>query len=410
MHVLMICDRLVMGGIATLICRISSKLIEDRHRVTLLTKFAPDMELTIPDGVNLVVLPRLFLLMVPVYAKWYTKKHFTDVDAIPCFDRTSLCMATLISQHTASRSGVVCLAYSPWEMKPTNLINYHRGGNIFQFPCRLYDKFLPDTQKAFMSPQVRQSHQSAYERSFDGSIIFPVPIFHPKATSRKTLADIRKGHIVSVGRLCSSIKQYNFTVLDDVKNLIDEGFYVTWDIYGNGDLTEKIEGRILELGIQDSVFVHGVLDYNRFADVVGEAHLFIGMGTAALEAAAMGVPTIVAHAATWESTTHGFLHDQPFGILGEILKDQPMHSISNFIKKVILSDDAEYTGLSEADQCAAKRYTFDVLMEQFYRFIRNSKPIEITSSHFYLHAMACKLPFGDRFWPDTDTDFVNPTV
>lgn len=403
-------ERLAMGGIETLICRISRKLIEDGHRVTLLTKFSPNPELAIPDGVKLMVLPRLHKLLVPAYSKWFTKKHLADVDAMPCFDRTSLCIATLISQHTASRSGVVCLAYSPWEMKPTNLHHYHSGGNIFQFPCHLYDKFLPDTQKAFMSPQVRKSHETAYERAFDGSIIFPVPIFHPEATFRKTLADIRKGHIISVGRLCSSMKQYNFTVLDDIKQLIKEGHSVTWDIYGNGDLMEKIKNRIRELGLQDTVFVRGNLDYKRFAEVVGEAHLFIGMGTAALEAAIMGIPTIAAHPATWESTTHGFLHDQPFGILGEIIKNQPMHRISNYIRKVILANDVEYANLADADQRAANQYTFDVMMEHFYTFIRNSKPIDIKSSQFYLHAMACKLPLKTIFWPESDKDFVNPNV
>jgi glycosyltransferase involved in cell wall biosynthesis len=350
------------------------------------------------------------MLLIPAYAKWFTKKHLADVDAIPCFDRDVLCMASLISQFTESQSGVVCFAYSPWEMKPTNLENYRSGGRVFQFPCHLYDKILPDSQKAFMSPQVRGSHEAAYERSFEGSIVFPVPIFNPPAISSNSPARLRKGHIVSVGRLCRDMKQYNFTVLDDIRKLTDEGIDVTWNIYGDGDLTEKVEQRIHELGLQERVFLRGVLDYQQFASVVSEAHLFVGMGTAALEAAIMRVPTIIAHASTWEGTTHGFLQNQPFGIIGEVVKGQPIHKIYDFIKKVIQADDSEYAAIAEAYSMSAHQYTFDSLMEKFYDFMQKAAPIHSRHSQYYIYAFAIKLLEVTGFSRKSDDNFFNPKV
>jgi glycosyltransferase involved in cell wall biosynthesis len=399
----------VMGGIETLILRMAKRLRGDGHNVTILTQSFPEGEMVLPDGVNLIVVKHFRYLMLPLYARWFARKHLGEITAITCYDRLALCIASLISRYGKKNPGVVCMAYSPWEMKPSNAGQF-RKNTIFEFPTILYDKVLPDSQKAFMSPPVRSSHESVYQRQFEGSIIFPIPIFEMRSEFECGKRQFEPGRIVSVGRLCDEMKQYNLSLLPEIRKLVDVGNHVRWDIYGHGKLYGAMQEKIKELDLQDVVFLHGNLDYEKFADTVSSAQVFVGMGTAALEAAILGVPTVIAHAATWQNTSHGFLQDQPFGIVGEIVNELPTCNIIDVIKEALLADTDAYALLSRKSREASEKYTFEVFMPDFYAFACVAKPLISDRAKHYRHALASKILFRLKMWPPGDDDFLNPHV
>lgn len=399
-----------MGGIGTLILRMSERLLADGHKVTILTKFPPATGLIFPQKARLIIERSFFRLLSPPFARRYIRRHLDDVTAIPCLDRHSLCIASLISRYCGNGAAVVAMAYSPWEMKPINVGKFQSGDKIHEFPTLIFNKDLPDSQKAFMSPQVRSAHEAAYGRQFVDSIVFPIPIFEPPHAFDPHHRPVTPGLIVSVSRLCNVMKQYNFALLADIRILLDQGHNVRLDIHGEGPLWNDMVAKIEELHLQDFVHLHGNLDYKDFASGVSRARLFVGMGTAAIEAAILGIPTIIAHAATWNGTSHGYLQDQPFGIVGEIVNDMPSYKLLDFIRTGLTSSESDYALLAQESRNAARRYTFDALMPDFYRFIEKARPVNSRELDHYFYAISYRGLRKFGIWPAIDDDFFDPVV
>lgn len=85
-------------------------------------------------------------------------------------------------------------------------------------------------------------------------------------------------------------------VIQSIKNLIDEGILVYYDIYGKGPYEEYIQKYIKKMGLEEYVKLRGYT--SKPEEVLGEADCFAfpsireGLGMSALEAMACGVPVI----------------------------------------------------------------------------------------------------------------------
>lgn len=122
-------------------------------------------------------------------------------------------------------------------------------------------------------------------------------------------------NIVSIGRLVP-FKAYNRKVPEIISRLLKGGVSARWDIWGNGDDQNIIMNEILKHGVDTNVELHGPLDYSKLKETLVKADLFVGMGTAALEAAMLGVPTICCIDGV-EDLCYGYLHEAPEDIIGE---------------------------------------------------------------------------------------------
>lgn len=102
----------------------------------------------------------------------------------------------------------------------------------------------------------------------------------------------RKG-IVTTGRLAP---QKNHNLLIDAFNLIKDKTDENLTIYGEGELRDKLQKKIDELGLAERVFLPGNSD--EVVKVVGSARLFVlssdfeGMPNSLMEAMALGTPCI----------------------------------------------------------------------------------------------------------------------
>jgi glycosyltransferase involved in cell wall biosynthesis len=138
------------------------------------------------------------------------------------------------------------------------------------------------------------------------------------------------GKIVSVGRL-DKMKSYNIYMVDVVKDLLQRGYKVSYDIYGEGPLREEIEEKIRISKLEKHIHLRGQMDYRETEITLSDAFVFVGMGTASIEASMCGVPSIVAIADATEPLTYGFLQDLPFGSCGEMLDRRPTLHISDIL-------------------------------------------------------------------------------
>jgi glycosyltransferase involved in cell wall biosynthesis len=114
--------------------------------------------------------------------------------------------------------------------------------------------------------------------------------------------------IVAIGRLVD-FKTYNFYMIKVLKNLKTKGFNVQFDIYGDGPLKAQIADEINKAGLSDSIHLKGTLDYLKFDETVSNYNLFIGSGTAIIQAAALGLPSIVGVENVIEAETYGYFSD-----------------------------------------------------------------------------------------------------
>ncbi|MBK6812637.1 MAG: glycosyltransferase [Sandaracinaceae bacterium] len=166
----------------------------------------------------------------------------------------------------------------------------------------------------FMNEECRRAHAKRWNVDLRGSAIATLPVdmcedaWAPESSGRL--------RIVSVGRLVE-FKAYNVEAPKMAALLRDAGLLVTWDIYGDGPLGAEIRNEIERQGVGDSVRLLGELPYRDFQKTVVGYDLFIGMGTAALESAMVGVPTICATDGERERC-YGFLHELPYGNVGEV--------------------------------------------------------------------------------------------
>lgn len=142
--------------------------------------------------------------------------------------------------------------------------------------------------------------------------------------------------IVSVGRL-THFKAYNFGASDIVRDLRSGGIDCTWHIWGEGEDLERARDYAKAVGVHDHVQFHGTLPYSQLVPEVCRHDVFVGMGTAALEAAAGGVPTVLAIVCS-KNDCAGYLYEAPSDSIGE--------DVANLERKKIVSVLRQFSSMS----------------------------------------------------------------
>lgn len=122
--------------------------------------------------------------------------------------------------------------------------------------------------------------------------------------------------IVSIGRLVS-FKTYNEHLIKSI-DLINERFETNYEyhIYGDGPTRDYLEG--LASQVTSKVVFHGNVPYSKFQEILEGSLLFVGVGSALLEAAATGVPCMYGIDSMEEPLTYGYFHEVPGTNLGEV--------------------------------------------------------------------------------------------
>lgn len=180
----------------------------------------------------------------------------------------------------------------------------------------------------FMNDCCRKTHSDFLSCDLSKNRIVPVPIDQrlPRWTGSSDADPIR---IVSIGRIVS-FKAYNFALPKIVAEFAREGRSVTCDIFGYGREKDRLINLVNLYDVSNLLKVHDAIPLEMFDEVVSKYDLFIGMGTAALQAAQLGVPTILAIVDD-ECGAHGFMHSAPFGNLGESDASIPRRDLKEVI-------------------------------------------------------------------------------
>jgi len=173
---------------------------------------------------------------------------------------------------------------------------------------------------------------------------------------------VRRMKLVAIGRI-TGFKSYNIHFLTAVAQLRRAGVPVEYHVYGEGDAIGGVRRRIDELGLASCVHLHGNVDYNRFAEVIADAGLLVGSGTALLEAAACGVPALIGIEAQPDDRSYGFLHEMEGFAYHEQGIDHPLTPFAEHVERMLALDDEGYRRMCEASVRKAQQYSIERLVD-----------------------------------------------
>lgn len=225
---------------------------------------------------------------------------------------------------------------------------------------RLVAKAVGDSRIFYMNAECREAHERRWRSDLGVSPIIPLPVAEQPMLWRGGGADGLR--LVSVGRLVD-FKTYNLSAAEITRESRNAGIALDWDIYGAGPLEDAIAQATARHGVDQAVTLKGVLPYAEFPETVAGYDLFVGMGTAALEAAMIGVPTIVATESE-SRRTYGYLHDLPFGNVGERQRLEPGHDLGELIMSYARSSEQERQAISRRCRAAALAYGMTGMVER----------------------------------------------
>jgi len=345
------------GGIQTLILRYVDFLLENKIKVHLVCKGGPLLSSLNPivslyvyrNTIDLIRVSSLINCISVNFASAYRLLSFDGPSLIDGF-----CLEALIPSIKSHISGVFHpRAYFMDDDHPLRHKAYYYALKG-RFNCKIF----------FMNSECLFSCSRKFPELFRESVIIPLPIrSHPyRYVPSKSNNHI---NIVSVGRY-TSFKAYNLSASQIIDECQLQGISVTWTFFGYGPLKEEMIRLAFSTGKCNQIRILDTLDYTDFADVVNSFDLFVGMGTAALEASCLGVPAIFAIDGN-KYYTHGFTFDLPFGNVGEELPNRGIHRISKLISYFANLSFQQKLSISQSCRSATKDYSLD----NFHALISN---------------------------------------
>jgi len=360
----------ILGGVETLAVRMSRWLVSHGHTVIILSN-------RIDKSGDSLFDKRVRLLsheqgQYALGCSWKVKKickklNIPRPDLIKGFDPESCWEASVLSQAFTPSPKVIAGVYLPTvSTTSTRLFRETRQKMLLQH----FEKRLNRNNRLFISDEQLENYRKERAPLMEGHV-WPLAVDVGRFTSAQRQP--RKGSLVSIGRL-SPMKEYNLYMVDVVARLVRSGLDVTWDVYGDGPDEEHVKNLIHESGMEDRIRLHGRLPYDRFQDALLNAYIFVGMGTAAVEAAACGVPVVVAIAHDPTGMTYGRISRLPMGNIGDRMIRPPHLFVEDEIKAILELTPQHYAREAEIDRAAALQYDMEQRMQHFMDIVERATP------------------------------------
>jgi len=196
--------------------------------------------------------------------------------------------------------------------------------------------------------------ESYYKKKFDLPIV-PIGIKIP--SKEKAIFNPNSNKIISIGRLVE-FKTYNehiINIIDDINNIHEASY--EYHIYGYGPNEEKLK-KLADTKNSKIIF-HGILEYSKIQNILSDCILFVGSGTAIIEASSFGIPSIIGIESNKQSETYGLFSDLVGFSYNEdnldIKKTKYINIANNFFKL----DKGQKTNISYEHMRKAKEFSID---------------------------------------------------
>jgi Glycosyl transferases group 1 len=362
----------ILGGIETLIGRMARWLVNDGHQVTVLTASNQNWANLLPKGTRCIALGERFGELKYYFhaGKLLKSLGIPPADVIKSFDLKSSWVACQLARLAVNDCKVIAGIYNPnvfrWEYAPNSLAPW----SLEKLYLENFLECIPPNARFFCDVGQIEELQDIHHQK---GVLWPIPIdtkqFYPGSRKAKW------GKIVSVGRL-SPMKEYNLYMVEVVKKLMKRGRNVSWSVYGEGQYRTEMHECIERHGLERVISMEGTVPYERFWQVLEDACIFVGMGTAILEAALFRVPNVVAVAYDREGLTYGPIYRLPRGSIGELSTSPPRLKVVDEIERILHLQPSEYEAEQEAVYSHVQIHAVEASMRQFLGLVQQVDPLE----------------------------------
>lgn len=351
----------VMGGYETLIMRMSDYLVRQGHSAYLIS---PSIDERLRAEFNsAVVIQNSGIDFNELYAhgafeRFYNSVELPMLDVIICIDMRSYILAGLmLAELNCPNVRLILGLFQPDSVRQVT----GRDGVALMVRWLLKQEGSRTSVVAMLKKLQREWDGHFAGVCASDFISLPVELVRFRAVKRSP----DPYRIVSVGRL-DDYKTYNIFMIEIVRRLVDRGLDVRYDIYGEGPYQSKIELEIQKYKLEDRVCLRGHLAYEHFPQVLKTAYCFVGMGTAAIEAAAAGVPVAYSPPRDMIGVTHGLFHKFDVTELGGFAHEtNPPLKIYDVLLDLMLLDATQYSAECEASSATMEMYSMDSVMAQY---------------------------------------------
>lgn len=390
---LLVYGALVMGGIETFFVR----LIKSRYEMGLKTKILltqpeifshPELlsearkygdvvfiqQLFAVPSVVLKVIPKAFFPLLPV-KRDVVGQVFKDISQIHVSDGFSAIVAFSFMQRLEKQLPITVGFYHSKEFlwgANKNLPYFEKVNRTFVFNC------LAQSNLIIFNESLVALYQQ-HGRDLSNANCFPIGVVDV-SSSDISLAFCVKSvsplKIVSVGRLVD-FKQYNKWMIELVAELKNSAMSLEYHIYGNGPLEASLRDLTKRLGVVDAVHFHGLLNYADFDATVAQYDIFVGSGTAIVQAAALGVPSIIGIENVAEPYSYGYIAD----IAGFSYNENGLYEkmpVAGLLHRYFAMSDTDKTMLKHKHIEKAKTFSMATCIANFACVEANAKPANIT--------------------------------
>jgi glycosyltransferase involved in cell wall biosynthesis len=374
----------VLGGIETLISRMSKWLIARGDHVTLLTTSVTQWKGILPAGIECRTPGKRFRdLYYPLHAaRLWKELEVPDVDIIKTFDLPTSWVGCILSGLMSKAAKVISGIYNP------HVFAVNRGRQVLMDGWPLYLRnFLeniPNDARILWVPDEIRELQDVHGPN-QSARLWPLPIDGERF--RNVVRTPKWGQIVSIGRL-ALMKEYNLYMVEVIGALRAAGYDVKWDVFGTGPYEPQMRALIKQHKLEEHIILRGELEYHRFAEALQNAYVFVGTGTALLEAAFCGVPSVLTLAYETAGMTYGPIHRLPFGMAGQLAKEPPRFKVLDEITRILELSPQDYQKESEQTLECVQGYCLDPRMKEFETLVAqagypNRRPLLYWQNYLY---------------------------
>jgi glycosyltransferase involved in cell wall biosynthesis len=358
-RVLAIYDNLQLGGIQTFLVRFAKRFGAECAGLTLLTNRRGNAELAAAfEQHGRIEVDKTFG-NVP----FRRRSRLQRPDCILAFDTSSLLEAAALQKFVFPAARVLVFVAHPREFCP--------GKSRRLRDCLAADLLLqlPPRNIAFMNDACRQEHFERLGSNLNQCVVAPLPVDVSRFTSIPIGPKV-PGRVVSVGRL-TRFKSYQRNVLPVIAKLRWEGMPIELHFHGDGAEERNLRGLVCRYDLEKHVYFHGPVPYSALPEVFHSAWAFLGMGTSVVQAAAAGVPALVAVESAALPETFGFLSETDGFGTGEIGTPSTRQRIEDKLRHLYTHPE-EHAQISAECRTAALRFSEEALWTAHARWISDS--------------------------------------
>lgn len=381
MEILLVNHSLYTGGVETLMVRMANWLVRNGHGCSIILResFPGDLCPLLDPRVKLrVTRNRWDLLAIPLLRRLIWKSwRIPAPDIIYTLEQNWAVVGLLISDLFHHRGpGMANGAYHPnqfcYEQNPSN------PGRLGLFQRKLYDRHYRDAQKFFMSEETRAGHEAFFVRPLKDGWVWPLPIevHRPSET-----IDPVPERIVTVGRL-TKFKTYSWYLVPILTRLRNHFPNLQWHVYGSGMCQDELVTDVWKDAIREGLIVfHGPVPYAKMREAIATSTVFLGMGTAILEAAATGVPVIPTVIDDPNGVTWGFIDSLPYFSVGETVPGrEPTQRVEDFLIRILGATPEYRRQVIDNGWKYVEAYSMDRLMPDFLEHTVNLRGGKLPAS------------------------------